>query len=73
MEPGRLDQAEAGARMGISRGTVQRLLYSGRRELVAAILRQDAIVINLSRSERSASDRVEESEADDAGMHSNQR
>jgi predicted DNA-binding protein (UPF0251 family) len=32
------DQAAAGAEMGISRGTVQRLLYSGRAKVVQALL-----------------------------------
>ena len=68
----RLDQAAAGLRMGVSRGTVQRLLYSGRQKLVAAILRRDAILINLSRPETSGSGRTEESEADHAGVHSDQ-
>ena len=34
----RKDQTEAGEEMGISRGTVQRLLYSGRRKVVQALL-----------------------------------
>jgi predicted DNA-binding protein (UPF0251 family) len=55
-----LDQEEAGRRMGISRGTVQRLLYSGRREIVEAIMANRAIIINLN-----------ESEIIDADMHPN--
>ncbi len=43
-----LDQAAAGARMGVSRGTVQRLLKSARRDLVAAILRGDALLVALA-------------------------
>lgn len=41
-----LDQAEAGARMGVSRGTVQRLLASGRRKIIEAIIASAAIRIN---------------------------
>ena len=41
-----LDQTEAGDRMGVSRGTVQRLLRSGRSKLVGALLSNAAIVIN---------------------------
>ncbi|HEX7713670.1 MAG TPA: DUF134 domain-containing protein [Bacillota bacterium] len=40
-----LDQEAAGARMGISRGTVQRLLASGRRKLIGAIVDQAALRI----------------------------
>ena len=47
----RLEQEEAGRRMGISRGTVQRLLYSGRQQIVNAILKNDAIIINLKEEE----------------------
>jgi predicted DNA-binding protein (UPF0251 family) len=53
-----LDQDEAGRRMGVSRGTVQRLLYSGRRRVVEAILNMNALIINLH-----------ESETEDVGMH----
>ena len=56
-----LDQEAAGRRMGISRGTIQRLLYGAREQIVEAILHNHAIVINLK-----------ESEATHAGMHSNQ-
>jgi predicted DNA-binding protein (UPF0251 family) len=45
------DQAEAGHRMGVSRGTVQRLLQTARRDLVSAILRNEAIIVNLKKSE----------------------
>ncbi len=47
-----LDQTAAGAAMGISRGTVQRLLASARRKIVTAILDRDAIVINLTHKEK---------------------
>ncbi len=39
-----LTQAEAGARMGISRGTVQRILASARRKVAMALSRGQAIV-----------------------------
>ena len=48
-----LDQEQAGLRMGISRGTVQRLLYEGRRLLAEAMIKNNAIVINLRESEES--------------------
>ncbi len=41
----RLEQEEAGRRMGVSRGTVFRLLKSGRTKLVAAVLKSQAILI----------------------------
>lgn len=40
-----LDQETAAQRMGVSRGTVQRLLKSGRAKTVGAILRSDALII----------------------------
>ncbi|NPV88092.1 DUF134 domain-containing protein [Coprothermobacteraceae bacterium] len=40
-----LDQEEAAAEMGVSRGTVQRLLASGRRKLVEALVDSRAIRI----------------------------
>ena len=40
-----LSQAEAGDRMGISRGTIQRLVTSGRRKLVEAIVERKTLVI----------------------------
>ena len=57
-----LDQEEAGRRMGVSRGTIQRLLYSARKQTVDAMLYQKAILINLK-----------ESEENNACMHSHQR
>lgn len=53
-----LDQEEAGQRMGVSRGTVQRLLYSGRQAVIKALLSNNALIINL-----------QQSEATDVGMH----
>lgn len=41
----RLDQEGAGERMGVSRGTVFRLLKSGRAKLVGAILESKALLI----------------------------
>lgn len=46
-----LKQEEAGLRMGISRGTVQRLLYTARKDIAEAILSNHAILINLKESE----------------------
>ena len=40
-----LDQEHAGERMGISRGTVQRLLARGRRKMIEALVGQKALVI----------------------------
>ncbi len=40
-----LTQEEAGVKMGISRGTVQRLLQSGRRKLIKAIVERYALII----------------------------
>ncbi|MBT8396551.1 MAG: DUF134 domain-containing protein [Gemmatimonadetes bacterium] len=40
-----LHQALAGDRMGVSRGTVQRLLKSGRTKLVRALVENAALVI----------------------------
>jgi predicted DNA-binding protein (UPF0251 family) len=40
-----LDQESAGLRMGVSRGTIQRLLGSGRAKILAAILQNQALLI----------------------------
>jgi uncharacterized protein len=40
-----LSQAEAGERMGVSRGTVQRLVKSGRQRVMGALVRNAALVI----------------------------
>ena len=40
-----LGQEAAGQRMGVSRGTVQRLLKSGRRKLVGAVVGNSALLI----------------------------
>jgi uncharacterized protein len=40
-----LQQAQAAARMGVSRGTVWRLLQSGRARVVSAIVQNRALVI----------------------------
>jgi predicted DNA-binding protein (UPF0251 family) len=41
----RFDQDEAGRRMGVSRGTVQRLLRSGRTKILESIVATKALVI----------------------------
>lgn len=46
-----LEQVEAGETMGVSRGTVQRLLYKGRKKVIDALLNRHALIINLDRSE----------------------
>jgi predicted DNA-binding protein (UPF0251 family) len=46
-----LDQTQAGEALGVSRGTVQRLLYGARQALTAAILDGKAFTINLKTSE----------------------
>lgn len=40
-----LTQAEAGEQMGISRGTVQRLVTSGRKKIVTALLEGQVIIL----------------------------
>lgn len=40
-----LTQAEAGEIMGISRGTVQRLVVSGRKKILSAVLSGQALMI----------------------------
>jgi predicted DNA-binding protein (UPF0251 family) len=40
-----LDQETAGSHMGISRGTVQRLLQSGRAKLIRALVQSSALMI----------------------------
>ena len=40
-----LTQAEAGEQMGISRGTVQRLVTSGRKKVIEALLAGHALII----------------------------
>lgn len=66
-----LDQEAAGQKMGVSRGTVQRLLYSGRSALIDAMLNNHAILVNLRPTQQAADS--PESEATDAGMYSYQR
>jgi predicted DNA-binding protein (UPF0251 family) len=39
------EQEEAGARMGVSRGTVQRLLQRGRAKVVRALVESSALLI----------------------------
>jgi predicted DNA-binding protein (UPF0251 family) len=45
-----LDQAAAGARMGVSRGTVQRLVKSGRAKVVRALVDSAALIIEKGES-----------------------
>jgi len=40
-----LDQVGAGEQMGVSRGTVQRLLKAGREKVVQALVKGEALVI----------------------------
>jgi predicted DNA-binding protein (UPF0251 family) len=40
-----LDQSSAGERMGVSRGTVQRLLESGRAKVLGALLESSALLV----------------------------
>lgn len=40
-----LDQEAAGLRMGVSRGTIQRLLHSGRTKILRALLDSSALII----------------------------
>ncbi|MFG1691383.1 DUF134 domain-containing protein [Gemmatimonadota bacterium] len=44
------DQEAAGERMGVSRGTVQRLVKSGREKLVRALVDSSAVVIEKGES-----------------------
>lgn len=48
-----LDQEAAGTTMGVSRGTIQRLLQSGRRKMVGALLDSSAIIIHEEGSDAS--------------------
>jgi predicted DNA-binding protein (UPF0251 family) len=57
-----LDQEQAGTEMGVSRGTIQRLIYHAREKLVRAIIDNNAILINLRGRE-----------VCDADMHTDQR
>lgn len=41
----RLDQSAAGLQMGVSRGTVQRLLSRGRAKLVSAVVDNRALIV----------------------------
>ncbi|HKJ02738.1 MAG TPA: DUF134 domain-containing protein [Longimicrobiales bacterium] len=41
-----LDQSAAGDRMGVSRGTVQRLVKSGRAKVLTAVLESSALLID---------------------------
>ena len=45
------DQQEAGTRMGVSRGTIQRLLKEGRSKLLRAILESQALIIEKGKND----------------------
>ena len=47
-----LTQAEAGDRMGVSRGTVQRILSSARKKVATALSKGRAIVFEQCRAEK---------------------
>lgn len=46
-----MTQAEAGEAMGVSRGTIQRLVTSGREKIIAAIIAGKALEIELHEQE----------------------
>ncbi|MCP4798629.1 MAG: DUF134 domain-containing protein, partial [bacterium] len=46
-----MDQSEAGQIIGVSRGTVQRLLKNGRQKLIKAFVDHEAITILLNQEE----------------------
>lgn len=48
------DQEGAGQRMGVSRGTVQRLLKSGREKVVRALVENQALVMGREASDNQA-------------------
>jgi predicted DNA-binding protein (UPF0251 family) len=45
-----MTQEEAGRKMGISRGTIQRLVTSGRKKIIMAIMKEKALHIHAGRS-----------------------
>ncbi len=65
-----LDQEGAGERMGVSRGTVQRLLKSGRSTLVQALVESAAIVIHPEGTPGSLQSEAESVERSDEPKHS---
>jgi predicted DNA-binding protein (UPF0251 family) len=58
-----LDQVSAGERMGVSRGTVQRMLKNGRAMLVRAVVENAALVIGSEVEELESTSREEQSAA----------
>ena len=46
-----LTQQQAGERMGVSRGTVQRLVASGRKKIITSIVRPQALVVRSRETE----------------------
>jgi predicted DNA-binding protein (UPF0251 family) len=51
-----LTQEEAGTRMGVSRGTVQRLLTRGRQTLIQSLVQSRALVLGRDRDPRAAAE-----------------
>ena len=49
------DQEAAGRRMGVSRGTVYRLLKSGRTKLIEAIVQEKALIISKGENDENLS------------------
>jgi predicted DNA-binding protein (UPF0251 family) len=45
-----MTQEEAGRKIGISRGTIQRLVTSGRRKIITAIMEEKALLIRDDRT-----------------------
>jgi len=46
-----LTQEEAGKRMGVSRGTVQRIIYSARKKVILAIIEGQALILEPGNTE----------------------
>jgi len=62
-----LDQQAAGDRMGVSRGTVQRLLRRGRAKVLTALLESSALMIDgMSGPDAGGSPRDDRSDHEDA-------
>jgi len=55
-----LTQEDAGAQMGVSRGTVQRLVSSGRKKLINAIVAGKALIVEAPLWNPSASEETQE-------------
>jgi len=46
-----LTQEEAGKRMGVSRGTVQRIIYSARKKVIQALIEGQALILEPGNTE----------------------